>query len=421
MTSTSPTTSTEPAPDAASAPSAPISPALLRTGSLWGHSRLRLLPPRWLIVSLCLAIMSGYGLALGVNSEAARFMTSRFELARDAGDPLLWNSGLGFVVLVLDPMFLLCTFRALAAAALTAVLYARGDFPSTLPPLNGTLLIPFLIGLTNAGGYLCYLTLTARDGVVIWSAMVGLYVVLPVCYGILFKEEARTPKKLLGIGACVLASLLLGLQESSVELSLNESVPWWSNAILYLLCIVMWGICDTLAAFVGRQLHTSLVAGITGLGFGTAGLLCALASYVISAAAPLSPTLRDSASSAGGYLLLAFAQCAGIGAWFASVKLGVYSEASAFLPIVSLYTILTSLFAAIIMREPTGPLYWVGVVVAAVGISLISFSDYSCGSQTRGKREGPMAASAAADVSLETVEGAAVEDWAEPGQPSPPQ
>jgi drug/metabolite transporter (DMT)-like permease len=374
---------------------------------LWGRSGLRTPPAKATVLLYIAAIFLGYCFSLLINGAAGRLFKPRFALpapAAPGADPL---TPLGLVVLVLDPMFLLASFRLLACLALTGGMTLAGDTPwatgvgeegtavsASAMALTPAMAVPIVVGVCNAGGYLFYLALTARGGSAIWSALVGLYIVFPVAYGILFKGEARTAQKLWGVAVCACASVLLGWSEEQKDAV--SLVPWWSNALLFGVCVSLWGACDGLSAFMGRDLHLWWVSLLTGVGFGAVALLCALVAFFITgtqdtAAAPVAPNATAVASAAAaaaaaaaassipvgwGYLLMAVAQVSGVAAWFLSVKLGVLAEASAFLPIISLYTMGASLLAVPILGERGLPaVYWVGVAVGITGILLIAYAD----------------------------------------------
>jgi drug/metabolite transporter (DMT)-like permease len=380
-------------------PAAPPAPQ-----GLWGRSGLRTPPAKATVLLYIAVIFGGYCFSLLINGAAGRLLRPRFALpapAAPGADPL---TPLGLVVLVLDPMFLLAAFRFLACLALTGGMTLARDTPwatgvgergsavsASAMALHARMAIPLVVGACNAGGYLFYMALTARGGSAIWSALVGLYIVFPVAYGIFFKGEARTAQKLWGVAVCAAASVLLGWSEEQKDAV--SLVPWWSNALLFGVCVSLWGACDGLSAFMGRELHLWWVALLTGCGFGAVALLCALLSFFIvgsedlgAAAALAAPASNATAAALAaavptipvgwGYALMAVAQVAGIMAWFMSVKLGVLAEASAFLPIISLYTMGASLLAVPVLGEKNlPPVYWVGTVVGIVGILLIAYAD----------------------------------------------
>lgn len=87
-----------------------------------------------------------------------------------------------------------------------------------------------------------FMSLTSRSGSATWSAMAGLYIVFPCIYGIFFKGEARTLRKILGIIFCIVASALLSLgKQQEVLEDDSTTVPWVQTAILFLMAIVCWG------------------------------------------------------------------------------------------------------------------------------------------------------------------------------------
>ena len=334
------------------------------------------------------AIMSGYSLAMLVNSSAGRFLRPRF--AANSGavgeDPLL---GLGAVTFVFDPVFLLSAFRAFASILLCGLLAVMGAVPVQAPSLDDPALkTAFLVGVCNCAGYAPFLALTARGGVSLWSALIGLYVCGPVAYGVFGKGEARTSRKLAGVATCIVAGVLLGISEEGSEKGSRGGSLGFQNFCLYLTSVILWGICDGLGAYVGRDLDVFYVSGAGGLGFAAVALLSAVCSYVLTLTTLTSPSSQGggltslttatansatSLSPSAALTLIAFAQCAGVGAWFATVKLGVISEVSSFLPITSLYTIIASGAALIIFDEKVPPLYFVGTPLAAVGILFIAF------------------------------------------------
>jgi drug/metabolite transporter (DMT)-like permease len=276
--------------------------------------------------------------------------------------------------------------------------------------------VPVAIGATNALGYLPYMVLCSMDGVALWSALVGLYVVIPVAYGVFARGEARTPKKLVGIAACVVAGVLLGLPAGDDDGggdadaggggAASASGPGWVKVVLFVATIGIWGACDGMVAFVGRDLHQFHVAAFTAVGFALAALVSSWVSFVATAmAGPLggaasaaavaaaaaargngTASVDDAATSSSpgpsavgeggieGYALLFAAQAAGICAWYSSVRLGQMSEASAFLPITSLYTLLTSVGGVLVLGESLPALGWAGIALAAVGMVLIALA-----------------------------------------------
>jgi hypothetical protein len=278
--------------------------------------------------------------------------------------------------------------------------------PSDVIDVRGVA-VPVAIGVSNCLGYLPYMVLCRLDSVALWSALVGLYVIIPVAYGVVFRQEARSKKKFAGIVACIAAGILLGLPADGIGTGDAPAgatgtdgapvAPGWVKFLLFLTCIGLWGACDGMVAFVGRDTHPFYVAGFTAIGFAVGALVAAWVQFVAIASIGPVPSVvylpaggaNSSAAGMGGsgggggpaqigqggaegYVLLFFAQLCGILAWYASVTLGTMSEASAFLPITALYTILVSIGSVVVLGESLPVLGWIGVAMAAVGMSLIA-------------------------------------------------
>lgn len=145
-----------------------------------------------------------------------------------------------------------------------------------------------------------------------------------------------------------------------------------------------------MAAYIGRSLHTFYVVLFTGLGFLSISFLSSLASFIVVSMYPVEneyvPPSEDTDNSSGsgsdsalmgptvGYILIFVAQLGGVAAWYGSVLLGKLSEASAFLPITSLYTILSSLLSVLILGESLSALGWSGIALAVIGMLAIATS-----------------------------------------------
>ena len=81
------------------------------------------------------------------------------------------------------------------------------------------------------------------------------------------------------IAVCVLASVLLGWSEEQKDAA--QGVPWASNFFLYLAAILLWGVCDGLSAYMGRDLHLLWVVALTGAGFAAAFAVFFAAGFAI--------------------------------------------------------------------------------------------------------------------------------------------
>ena len=73
-----------------------------------------------------------------------------------------------------------------------------------------------------------------------------------------------------------------------------------------------------------------------------------------------------------GYSLLFLAQLSGTVGWYTSAKLGQTSEASAFLPVLCLYTVPVALFSVALLGETLSAAGWLGIVTGCGGMLLIA-------------------------------------------------
>jgi drug/metabolite transporter (DMT)-like permease len=364
-------------------------------GGLWNRTDQAGAAPvsRSLIIFLVIVIMMGYAFAMIINGAASKLLRPRIVLPSVPGeDPL---AGLGFAVRVADPLFLLSSFRVCAIGIMLTFMWLRKDISfqfsaaSVRPAIRAV-----IIGICNAGGYFFYMSLTTYNGQAIWSAMTGLYVLFPVLYGIVWKGESRTTRKLVGIACCVAAAVFLGMADGVKEPDPMgpADAPWYLKLVLFLTCISVWGVCDAFASYVGRELHHSQVAMGTGFGFLVVAWVAACLSYLVTIGSdPVPVTIAvggnssatgssnsngdgGSSSPAVGLLLLAAAQGTGVLAWYSTVKLGTLADASSFLPITTLYTCMTSLFSVTVLGESMAWQGWMGLVLAAVGTLTVAMS-----------------------------------------------
>jgi len=381
---------------------------------LFGREGLTKAPNVTAIVFKIVVILCGYAFAMFANGAASRLIPPRFLLPPGSSA----TSNLSLVNRMIDKGFLMTSFRFFACIfCLVPLLILTKNVPKkgifALPADPRTLLIPIFIGISNAGGYLPYMLLCSSTGVALWSSLTALYVIGPVSYGIFVKNESRGRMKLAGILMCVVAAILLALPKG-VRLSDRDSSGGGNEStvssefssmftlFLFMSSILIWGACDSLSAYVGRELHMFHVLLFTGFGFGILALFCSVVSFLLvasssggsiytpegAAAAALSinssSTINESgtnvdASSFGGvtsiavgYLIFFLAQLSGTIGWFLSVQLGQESEASAFLPVLSLYTTLTALMSVVFLQEKLALEAWIGLALASIGMLAIA-------------------------------------------------
>lgn len=183
------------------------------------------------------------------------------------------------------------------------------------------------IGILNTIAYSGYIALTSLAEVSLWTALVGLFAVLPVCWGIIMRGESRTPRKLLGVALCIVAGILLGMSgangsssapddgaavgdDNSGDAAGTGDAPAPAPAIhasmfiklcLYSTAVVGWALSDGMSTLVlappadakGSSSSTSSSGGAAGAG--TSGTETA---FVPPAATGVGPTAGPHSGSA---------------------------------------------------------------------------------------------------------------------------
>lgn len=361
------------------------------------------------VIGLLSFVMFGYSLAMFVNASSTRMMVAR---TGSTSAILPW-----LLASVLDPLYVIGVTRALALALLLVVLAPRHgtSFPALLfepaggsdasPVGSGNMRMPLASGICNALGYGFYLTLVRLDGVAVWSAMIGLYAVAPCIYFMLSRGESASKRKIFGVLACCSAAFLLGMGKGEGSANplagaLDAGSPLWLKLTLLLAVIAFWGLADTFQALASQQSSSLFVAGWAGTGFGLMGLVSLSLGWLVSviavdemapAYAPKSlcvdgvlissidanstwaglPCAPPVSQRLGGIVLIAVAQAVAMCSWYGICKLSAMSEASSFLPIISLYTMVTSLASVALLGETLNSLGWAGMAVGACGILLV--------------------------------------------------
>jgi len=277
--------------------------------------------------------------------------------------------------------------------------------------------------------------------------MVAVYIVGPVVWGMVVNGESRGWKKLIGIVACLAATIMLGLASPDVDpvpspaaspspapgnVSSATATPlpptpaaavgaddgeWAIKTLFYLAAIGAWGVSDGVSAYVQKPApeETSVAAveasgagatsaaspppprsrgplqlpsiiALTAGGFMCAAAVCGALSLALrgqypppppsalTPAAAALPACSSPLDGGGSYGLFFLAQTLGKAAWFSVVQLGGLSEASSFIPLVSLDVFVPSLLGVALLGERLAAVGWVGLVLAVVGVGLVSTS-----------------------------------------------
>lgn len=332
----------------------------------------------------------GFGLALFLNGIAAKLIPPRSSAYNEPGAPM----ALRLIAGIPDPLYVLCSGRALALLVIVGAMWARGDVPSPPDVPSRRMLIPVAISLLNAAGYACFGALTSLAGVALFTSMLGCSVVIPVAFGIIVKGESRPPRKLFGVACCIAAALLLGFSgagegggHDASAAGGEDDTPWALCFALFAGCIVFWSSNDTLSAYLltftdeaGRPLSMFSIALLNAVGFLVAAWMAAGGSYLLESLAPVPapgsvPAAPPDAVAFGvGNLVLFAGNLFGSFAWYAMVKLSTYGEASSFMPLISLDAFVPALLGIFFLGERMAALGYFGMAVAAAGVALIATS-----------------------------------------------
>jgi len=333
-------------------------------------------PPH--ILCMVFFVLLSYSSALMINALSSSIMYGRYSTESSAGF---------LIVNLLDPMWLIGSTRMCWLGLVLAVLSRRSHQPGA-PPSRGPTelggLQAFGSGLANAVGYCFYIMLAKLDGVAIWSAMLGLYVVVPVLFFMARGGESRSARKMAGITACVVAAILLGMGKGApveggmmaVADTAAGSTSVFVKLGLLVAAVLSWGVCDTLQVLASRRMATMYVGGFGGLGFGLAGLLALTASWLLSVVSddlgqPAGPRPPTSTRLAGLAIVAATQGVAMLG-WITITHLSSLSEASVFLPIVSLNCIITAIASMVVTGERLNAIGWAGCALGAAGVLALS-------------------------------------------------
>jgi drug/metabolite transporter (DMT)-like permease len=203
------------------------------------------------------------------------------------------------------------------------------------------------------------------------------------------KKESKSWRKLAGIGACIVAAVLLGMggepaAPSAADASRGGDSQEAAGTLvlkiaLFLGTAGLWGLSDGASAYVNagaRALHILPVVTFTSVGFGVAAVVVALVAHVARVVASASESAAggdtDFAAWLQGQAIMAAAQLLGMVGWFSLVRLGSLAEASAFIPLMSLDVFVPTFCGLVFLGENLLPVGYVGVVLAFIGAGLIA-------------------------------------------------
>ena len=307
--------------------------------------------------------------------------------------------------------------RFLVLLLASALLHRASPQPQLTLPLALPTLAPIAVVLLGNAGMLAFVSLCeaerAGGGGGLVSGMVSLYMVLPVCYGILRRGERASAQKLAGVALSLCATLLLGLAPAPSgapgPLAGADALP---KVCLLLAACACWGLMDVFSATLTKTAGVLEVALLSACGQAITAALAALyitatlpaTAHPAAAAAAAAPAVPPSPASTAAKLIAGNAL--GVVGWLAFVRLGGEpgSEVSAFAPLISLYVFIPVALELAFLGARLSAQQGVGMVVAAVGALTIAW-DWRRGS-AEGAAAGAAGVGAAAAAAAAGAEGA---------------
>jgi drug/metabolite transporter (DMT)-like permease len=370
--------------------------------------------------SLIIIVVVIYGSALYANSIAVSLL----------GDAMPTSLSI----------FLNAVGRSIGASCICGVLWYKrhravtasgGQTTTATIALIPKHLIILVIPILSYLGYVFYIELSRDKGnVSVLSPIVGLYGIVPITVGLLFRGESKTMRKLAGIILSCVAIVVLGMSAnpSAATAGSNEDAnsagAWMIRGLLFVGTFLSWGISDLLSASVKTDPLTSIFVNCVGQflcatvsGFAVfanyTSQLNSLQTGVLQAWKAVddgqTPTLPDKVSVASPVVLIGWPHVLLLGvnalsvvAWLAYTRLGKYPM-SKFIPIVNSYACLPVLFAVIFMGESITLLKAVGIVLALAAVWLIGGGKEPEKASQAGQRQ----SEETKGLELKTTEGAA--------------
>lgn len=229
----------------------------------------------------------------------------------------------------------------------------------------------------------------------LWAPAVGLYVCIPVIWGLYARGEKRTPRKLGGIVLSLVAIGLLGLSSyvgSAAAVDGDEPLSFGRfamQALSFAVAYFSWGAADTLAAYIKTSPIESLtinltaqltVAAITGI-YNLASLSATIAGQqtVMNAAAAAGdasiaavPASEVVLPFGWPHLLIMAGNGAALLGWLSYIALARVAELSEYAAVCSLYSFVPVVLAVVFQGETIGVLKGAGLVAGIASFVLVA-------------------------------------------------
>lgn len=370
-------------------------------------------------------VLSSYGLSLYINSVAAQLLGPGVSPAMSMSLNAIGRSAAAFILL---PILWLVGFRPPVVAGIHTV------------ALNRRTVVPWGTVAFGYTGFVGYYALTAMStgNTSLWAPAVGLYVCIPVIWGLYARGEKRTPRKLGGIVLSLVAIGLLGLSSyvgSAAAVDGDEPVSFGRfamQALSFAVAYFSWGAADTLAAYIKTSPFESLtinltaqltVAAITGI-YNLASLSATIAGQqtVMNAAAaagdasiaavPANEVVRP---FGWPHLLIMAGNGAALLGWLSYIALARVAELSEYAAVCSLYSFVPVVLAVVFQGETIGVLKGAGLVAGIASFVLVAGGKQAAPPQQgQAQTESPLptvdpAAGVAADSETPSLQTAAKE------------
>ncbi len=282
---------------------------------------------------------------------------------------------------------LILSIGRLVGAWCIAALFKAVPSLNPTPPLAGpkhymrgvpTVAWAALVGFGQSMMNVVFIYANTMGSVAIYGPLAGLHSAVTMTYGLLAQSQPRTPSRIFGIVLSAASVVLLGVAQSQDESSDGSSGSSslrgaWRVLFPVLMGSVMiagWGGLDILSVEVGRRLPRSSAAFGMGCGQVLAALLLALAcagGLEIGGQAQPLPLRLD----AFAWLLLAV-NILGVTAWIGFVILGAIAHINEFVPVTSLYGVVTAALGYGVFLQSPSALAVVSVLMAAVAVVAVS-------------------------------------------------
>lgn len=355
-------------------------------------------------------VLASYGISLYINSVAS-------QLLGPGVSPTLSTS-------------LNACGRSAAAFLLLPILWVLGMRPPIedghyTVAFNRRTVVPVFTVFFGYLGFSGYYSLTflSAGNTSLWAPAVGLYVCIPVCWGLLARGEKKTARKLGGIALSLVAIALLGLSSYVGSAAADGDEPasfgrFAMQALCFAVAYFSWGTADTLAVYIKTSPFESLAINLTAQ-LTVAAISGILGLVLASATIAGQQTVMNAAAAAGDaaalvvpadqvvtpfgwpHLLIMAGNGGALLGWLAYIALGRIAELSEYAAVCSLYSFVPVVLAVVFQGETIGVLKGAGLVAGIASFVLVAGGKQAAPPPPQPSSEVPAADSLTAVASLD--------------------